>query len=47
MSAELNLPVVSYKALPQTQLSEDVDHNLHWGVVCYCERAHIKNASQL
>lgn len=44
--AVLNLPVVSYKALPQAQLSEDVYHNLHWGVVCYCKRAHIKDASQ-
>lgn len=38
--------IVSDKALPETQLSEDVYHNLHWGVVCDCERTHIKDASQ-
>lgn len=39
--------IVSYKALPQTQLSENIHHNLHWGVVCHGERAHVKNASKL
>lgn len=46
-SAVPNLPIVSYKALPQAQLSEDVHHNLHRGVVCHCKRAHVKNASEL
>lgn len=45
-SVVLNLPIVSDKALPQTKLSEDVYHNLHWGVVCHCKRTHVKDASQ-
>lgn len=34
-------PVVCYKALPQTQLPENIHHYFHWGVVCHGERAHI------
>lgn len=38
---------MSYEALPQTQLSEDVHHDLHGCVVGHGERAHVKNAAKL
>lgn len=40
-------PIVCYKALPQTQLPENIHHYFHWCVVCHGERAHIKYASEL
>lgn len=39
-------PIMCHKALSQTQLSENIHHDLHGGVVSYSEWAHIKNASQ-
>lgn len=38
---------MSYKALPQAQLSENVHHDLHGGVVRHGERAHVKDAAEL
>lgn len=40
-------PVVCHKALPQTQLPENIHHYLHRCVVCHGERAHVKYASKL
>lgn len=36
-----------YKALPQTQLPENINHYFHGRVVCHGERAHVKYASKL
>lgn len=38
---------MSDQALAQPQLSEDVHHNLHGGVVSYSERAHVQDGAKL
>lgn len=39
-------PVVSDQALAQPQLSEDVHHDLHGGVVCDGEGTHVQDGAQ-
>lgn len=39
-------PIVCHKALPQTQLPENIHHYFHRGMVCHGERAHVKYASE-
>lgn len=40
------LPVVSHQALAQPQLSEDVHHDLHGGVVGDGEGAHVQDGAK-
>lgn len=39
-------PVVSDQALAQPELSEDVHHDLHGGVVCDGEGTHVQDGAQ-